>query len=65
VETCLTPTDLPLFFLHLLIMSAHAKEHSPYGDQKPDRSGEFIEDASTPAELEALNVDEKALVRKV
>lgn len=45
-------------------MTMAAKDHSPYGEQKPNGSGEFIEHSS-PAELEADNVDEKALVRKV
>lgn len=41
------------------------KDHSPYGDQKPNGSGEFIEDASNQPDLESLNVDIKKLVRKV
>jgi hypothetical protein len=41
-------------------------ERPVWGDQKPNASGEFIEDAAaTPAELEALGVNEKALLRKV
>jgi hypothetical protein len=34
-------------------------------DAKPDSPGEFIENASTPEDLESLNVDIKKLVRKV
>lgn len=33
-------------------------------DQKPNGSGEFVEDALAP-EVEALNVNEKKLLRKV
>lgn len=47
-------------------MSAMAtKDHSPYGEQKPTGSGEFVEDASNQPDLESLNVDIKKLVRKV
>jgi hypothetical protein len=44
-----------------------AKDHAPYGqDRKHNGSSEFLEDAAAaPSDLEGLNVDEKALVRKV
>lgn len=35
-------------------------------DEKPQSSAEFVEDANiSPAEIEAYNVDEKKLLRKV
>jgi hypothetical protein len=60
----LIPTDLPLISYSSLIMTnSHLSTYDM--DAKPDSPGEFIENASTPEDLESLNVDIKKLVRKV